>query len=235
MAPPPRCWKTRNCARNTSRSDRRAWRAIVGTGLAPCEHLASNSGWYEPDNSETSLVARAPGVQSTALRGGAGGKGAAGAVGVRPEGDSGNVVKSRASTGRGAAIQRDFGSALSQPNQEKIKAWRRLQPNRRAGGAARRCAAPFGLDSARCRSLQRPLQAKPRTCPAGVTSWRMCPKPSPDIFGRVPQRASRHGARRSRPIHELSMDTHAKERGPCAPFPYSDTVTPSSFSAASGR
>jgi hypothetical protein len=63
----------------------------------------------------------------------------------------------------------------------------------------------------------------------------MRPKPSPEFFGRAPSCASCRGALRSRPIHELSRDTHAKERGPCAPFPYSDTVTPSSFSAASGR
>ena len=74
-----------------------------------------------------------------------------------PEGNIGNVVTSRSSPGRGAAIQREFSSALSQPNREKIKAQRRLQPNRRAGGRrhtggmlpAWRCAAAFGLDSAR--------------------------------------------------------------------------------------
>jgi len=83
--------------------------------------------------------------------------GALGKFGVGLKGTLGNVVTRRSSPGRGAAIQREFSSALSQPNREKIKAQRRLQPNRRAGGRrhtggmlpAWRCAAAFGLDSAR--------------------------------------------------------------------------------------
>ena len=61
-----------------------------------------------------------------------------------------DIDVSRASTGRGAAIQRSFGRALSMPSQENIHAMRRLQPNRRAVGAARRCAAVFDRVSRGC-------------------------------------------------------------------------------------
>ena len=55
---------------------------------------------------------------------------------------------SRAASGRGAAIRDRLYCALCRPNPQKIKALRLQQPNRRAVGAARRCAAAFGLDSA---------------------------------------------------------------------------------------
>ncbi len=51
------------------------------------------------------------------------------------------VCRGRASTGRGAAIQRWFCRALSPPTLQNLRAAHPASPNRRAGGAARRCAA----------------------------------------------------------------------------------------------
>ncbi|MCC5987972.1 MAG: hypothetical protein JJT95_09835 [Pararhodobacter sp.] len=57
-------------------------------------------------------------------------------------------VQSRALSGRGAAILALIHGALLQPNPRKIEAMRKWQPDRRAVGTARRCAAAFDLDFA---------------------------------------------------------------------------------------
>ena len=116
------------------------------------------------------------------------------------------LAQSRAASGRGAAISGTLYRTLCWPNPQEIKALRWWQFNRRAVGAARRCAAACGLDSARVhapngRSVRRadpwpPLSETSVRCGTLVAVCALMAiascAPLPDVFGA--ERAEVRGA-----------------------------------------